>query len=363
MSKVLIFSDLHLHAHKDRVDRLQHCLDVLDWVFRQASVHSCKYIFFLGDLFHERAKIDVLNYLKTFEIFMKHMITDAADRDMYLLVGNHDMYHKERWDVNSVKPLTAIPRVHLVDRPIQMTLGNRKIDWMPHTDNPVKELNQLKKAYGGAGELLLGHMAVNGALLNIFYGTKADVIVEYDNDMVPVDPSIFADWPMTLLGHYHGAQQLDYNVEYVGSPLELTYGEAFQQKHCIVLDLNTMEKQYIINNFSPKHLIITPQDVKDENYDLNGNFVRLAIDGVKTKDLIDLKRELVQSYKILSLDTKHKDKKTEEDKTVIENARAILKDIRQMLQTYIKERGVPEGMDATRLFKSGEACLEKKTSS
>jgi DNA repair exonuclease SbcCD nuclease subunit len=357
--KVLNVADLHLHAHKDRVDRLHHCLDVLDWVFCVAEEKGCDAIFFLGDLFHERAKIDVLNYLKTFEVFMKHMGHDAVRRDMYLLVGNHDMYHRERWDVNSVKPLTAIPRVHIVDKPTRMLMGGRKIDWMPHTDNPVKVLADFKAAQGGAGDVLLGHAAVHGAALNIFFGTKADVIVEYDNDMVPVDSSVFADWPMTLLGHYHGAQILGHNVEYVGSPLELTYGEAFQQKHVIVLDLDTMEKEYVVNDFSPKHLLVTPQDVRDKNYDLNNNFVRLTLDNVKQKDLVDIKREILTDYKVLSLDTKVKDKKTAEDETVIKDAQAVFKNIEETLQTYMAGRGVPEGLAAARLLAAGKKCLEK----
>ena len=129
MSKALVFSDLHLHDHKDRVERLPACLEVLEWVFETAAEQDCKYIFFLGDLFHERSKIDVLNYLKTFEVFMKHMLHDGSDREMFLLVGNHDMYHKERWDINSVKPLSAIPRVSIIDTPTSLVLGGRKIDY------------------------------------------------------------------------------------------------------------------------------------------------------------------------------------------------------------------------------------------
>lgn len=359
--KALNVADLHLHAHKERVDRLHHCLDVLVWIFETAEKHDCDYIFFLGDLFHERAKIDVLNYLKTFEIFMKYMGGKHCKRDMYLLVGNHDMYHKERWDVNSVKPLTAIPRVHIVDKPTRMEIAGRKIDWMPHTDNPVKVLDEFKKANGGAGDLLLGHAAVHGAALNVFFGTKADVIVEYDNDMVPVDAAVFKDWPMTLLGHYHGSQILEHNVEYVGSPLQLSYGEAFQQKHVIVLDLETMEKEYVVNDFSPKHLLVTPQDIKDENYDLNNNFVRLTVDDLRHKELVDVKRKIITDYKVLSLDTKKKDKKTDEDKTVIQDAKAIFADTQQMLETYIKEKGVPDGLEAARLLLAGKKCLEKKT--
>jgi DNA repair exonuclease SbcCD nuclease subunit len=365
MSKALIFSDLHLHAHKDRVDRLENCVEVLHWIFRTAKERNCDYIFFLGDLFHEREKIDVLNYLRTFECFMEHMIKDAANRDVYLLVGNHDMYLKHRWDVNSVKPLTAIPRVHLIDKPTSTELGGRRIDWMPHTDNPVKELNALKKATGGAGDILFGHMSVHGALLNIFYGTKADVIVEYDNDMVPVDVSIFEDWKMTMLGHYHGAQKLNDKVEYVGSPHQLTFGEAFQEKHIILLDLDTLEKEYIVNNFSPKHYILSPQDIKDENYDLNGQFVRLAVDKLGGKEVVDLKKEIAEKYKVLSLDTKSKDKdkKVAEDQTVIDHAKTILLNTQQMLESYIEERGVPEGLDKVKLLMKGKECLEKKISS
>jgi DNA repair exonuclease SbcCD nuclease subunit len=360
MAKALIFADLHLHSHKDRVDRLHHCLSVLDWIFTQAAKHKVEYIFFLGDLFHERSKIDVLNYLKTFEVFMKHMIEDAADRDMYLLVGNHDMYHKERWDVNSIKPLTAIPRVHIIDKPTRTELGGKKIDWMPHTDNPVKVLDQFKKD-NGVGDVLFGHAAVHGATLNVYYGTKADVIVEYDNDMVVVNTDVFADWPMTLLGHYHGAQKLPNNVEYVGSPLELTFGEAFQQKHCIILDLDTMEKKYVVNKFSPKHLILTPQDIQNETYDLNGNFIRVSVDNLGSKDVVDMKRDIAAKYKVLSLDTKQREKKTEEDKTVIEDAKSILMNTEEMLKTYIKEKGVPTGLAQDRLFAAGKKCLEKRT--
>jgi hypothetical protein len=204
-------------------------------------------------------------------------------------------------------------------------------------------------------------MAVHGAKLNVMYGTKADVIVEYDNDMVPVDAKVFEDWSMTLLGHYHSAQHFSKTGEYLGSPLELTYGDAFQKKHVLILDLDTMEKKYVQNTFSPKHLILTPQDVINESYDLNGNFVRLATDSIKSKELVDIKRKIAQEYKVLSIDTKSKDKKSEEDKTVIQDARAILQDTQQMLRVYIKEKGVPDGLNESKLFASGMRCLENKT--
>lgn len=360
MAKALIFSDLHLHGHKDRVDRLHDCLRVLEWVFETAAKEKCEYIFFLGDLFHERAKIDVLNYLRTFEVFMKHMMDDTMrDCQMYLLVGNHDMYHKERWDINSIKPLSAIPNIHIVQSPVTTFFGGRRIDWLPHTENPIKELAELKKAGNGAGDILFAHIAVNGALTNTFYGVRSDVIVEYDNDMVVVNPDLFDDWGMTMMGHYHGAQKLTAKTEYVGSPLQLSFGEAFQKKHVVLLDLDTLEKTYIENTFSPKHLIVSPQDIENEAYNLNGQFVRIAVQNMGATGLIDLQRKVARESKPLTVDLKQSDKKTEEeDSTVIEEARAILTDTKQMLQQYIKDKGVPDGLDAARLLCAGEECLE-----
>lgn len=369
MSKALIFSDLHLHAHKDRIDRLDDCLQVLDWIFHTAVKHRCNYLFFLGDLFHERAKIDVMNYLKTFEVVMKHMIDDAADLDFYLLVGNHDMYHRTRWDVNSIKPISAIPRCHVIAQPTTMTFKGAAVDWMPYTEDQIRDIDKLKKSKEDSNfHLLLGHMAVHGAQTNLLYGMKSDVIAEFDNDMMPVDPAIFSPWKRTILGHYHGAQHLGDKVEYLGSPLQLSYGEAFQKKHVLILDLNTLKGEYIQNDFSPKHLIVTTKDIDDENYKLDGNFVRIGYENMSEIEKINLRRKITQDHKVLSLDFKPKDKKTELDQTVIEESKAILVDQDKMLASYIDTTGLPTvtdkkgatiTLDKSRLLRTGEKVIER----
>lgn len=360
MAKALVFSDLHLHSHKGRVDRLQDCLNALEWVFKTAISEKCDHIFFLGDLFHERFKIDAKNYLLTFEMFMKYMMDQSSNHDMYLLVGNHDMYHRtDRWDINSVKPLSAIPRVTIIQGPSSLEIGGRKIDWLPHTENPIKALDEFKE--NGVGDILFAHISVHGAKLNTLYGVRSDVFTEYDNEMVPVDVSLFNDWQMTMLGLYHGEQKLSDKVEYVGSPLHLSYGEAFQQKHIIVLDLETLEKKYIVNDFSPKHYIISERDALNDAYDLKSSFARITIDNIGKKELLDLQAKILATSP-LSLDFKQADKKPEEhDATVIEDAKSILTDTKQMLEKYMKDRGVPEGLDEKKLLTAGEKCLEKIT--
>lgn len=359
MSKALIFSDLHLHSHKESVGRLNDCLKVLDWIFNEASKHDVEHILFLGDLFHERSKIDVLNYLRTFETFMRHMLENDPKYHCWLLVGNHDMYLKEKWDVNSVKPLSAIPKVHIIQEPCTLNIGGVDIDFCPHTENPFKELQKLKN--GSKRKLLLGHMSVHGAKLNKLYGTKSDVIVEYDNDMVAVSADIFDDWEKTFLGHYHGAQNLNEKVEYVGSPLELSFGEAFEDKHIILFDLETFEKTYIKNTFSPKHYIIRPEEIGD--YDLNHNFVRIELDCRKAGQILDLRKTITSTYKVASLDFKEPDiKKNDDEIALVEDAKNILKDENEMLKIYMKRRGVPKELNNQKLETIGQKIITKSRS-
>lgn len=359
MPKALLFSDLHIHAHKDSVDRLTHCLQTLEWVFKTAHAEKVDHVLFLGDLFHERAKIDVLNYLRTYEVFDKYMTGNSAF-DIWMLIGNHDMYHQEKWDVNSVKPLTNNVNIHIVDKPSTIKIGGVNIDFCPHTENPIKELAELRKGRSTESlHLLLGHMAVHGAKLNKLYGTKADVIVEYDNGMFPVSVDVFKGWKQVFLGHYHGAQLLSQNVEYVGSPLQLSFGEAFEKKHVVILDLETLEKKYVENTFSPVHYIIGTEQI--DKYNLENNFVRIVLKDTSSKEMVDIKREIASKHKVASLDFKPPDKK-EQDQAIVEEAKALLHDEKELMKAHVQANAKSMGLAEDKLLKvMDKICSKAKT--
>lgn len=360
--KAVLFSDSHIHFHKGKVERLVDCLDVLKWVFQVAEDQKAEYIFFLGDLLQERSKIDLLSYVRTCEVFMEEMMTRGKTVKVFLLVGNHDMYHKTHWKINSIKPLTAIPNIFIVDKPTSFPVGRTRVDWLPHTDTPLEELGKFQKNPDGPA-ILLGHIAVKGAMLNAFYGIKSDLIVEHDSEMLMVDTTVFQMWDSVFLGHYHGAQKLSPTVEYLGSPLQLSFGEAFQDKHVVVLDLETLEKEYVVNTFSPKHYIITPDDVHNESYDLNGHFVRVVIEPTISKvDHSDLRRKIEETWNVATLDFKMKDRIAGDDKTMIEEAKQILEDEENMFESYTKAVGIPENLERDKLHKIGmELCSNLKT--
>lgn len=350
MGKVLLFSDIHIHPHKRRQDRLEDCLYVLDWVFSVAKDRGVKSVLFGGDLFHDRQKIDVYTYQRTFEIFSKWLPNN--DFKVYLVLGNHDLWFNEQTSISSVMPFSSIPNIVIVDKPTRMKIEGDYWDLIPFTHDPIKAMDILSEQEGEF-EYCLGHLAVDGAVL---HGSSiSDVSIEHDGEMVKVSPGMFKNYKKVFLGHYHAHQRLEPNVEYIGSPLQLSFGEAFQQKHIIEFDGKTQNEDYIINEFSPRHLVISPSDV--DKHDLNKNFVRIVVDDLSATDLIDMRKDISKDKMIGSLEIRQQKKRI--DKTVIDEAKSIMLREDDMIQQYVDLVGA-NGLDKDRLIEVGKMICQKE---
>jgi DNA repair exonuclease SbcCD nuclease subunit len=347
MGKVLLWSDLHIAPHKKEWKRLENCLDVLRWVFKTALQRGIKDIVFCGDLFHDRNKIDIYVYHRTFEVLQQYLSDNRMT--MYCLVGNHDMWHHEKRDITSVRPFEALPGFYFIDETCSIPIQGKVFDFLPFTHDPISMLTKLSGEQRSK-RVLCGHIAVDGAQLNAMHNTRAEVEIEHDGDMVKVSVDVFKDWQRVFLGHYHGEQKLTPTIEYIGSPLQLSYGEAFQFKHIVVYDTDTDEREYIRNDFSPVHWIIPASDI--EKYELKDNFVRLEVDDLAATDLMDLRNKIVKEYKVGSLEIKQAVKEVETNH-VIEDAKSILYKEDEMLERYIDEAGT-DGLDKAKLLEIGK---------
>lgn len=356
MSKVLVFSDLHIHAHKNSEDRLQDCLNVLDWVFQTALSRNIKTLLFCGDLFHDRQKIDVLAYQKTFEIFEKYLANSVnPPLNVYLLLGNHDLWYLEKCDVSSVFPLRNIPGVTVIDRPSTLEIEGKEISFLPYTHNPIADLSTIQNK--DKFKILCGHIAIDGAVMNKIYGIHSETSIEHDGDMIKVDANIFHDWHQVFLGHYHCEQQLSKNAEYVGSPLQLSFGEAFQHKHIIVYDLETHEKEYVRNKFSPQHFIIPKKDIS--KYDLNGNFIEIVLEDDADSEITDIRSSILHNNHPASL--RFKTEKKKDDDKIIKEATAVLNKQGEMLETWIdvQEKSGNLKLEKDKLLMIGKIICDK----
>jgi DNA repair exonuclease SbcCD nuclease subunit len=146
MSNVLLFSDIHIFPHKRKNERLEDCLKTLDWVFDVAQKEKIKNILFGGDFFHDRQKIEIYTYQKTFEILQKRLT--ESDLNLFLLLGNHDIWFNDNTNVSSVLPLSALPGVQVIKEPKRIKIEGHYWDFIPFTHNPLNSLEKLKKEDG-----------------------------------------------------------------------------------------------------------------------------------------------------------------------------------------------------------------------
>ena len=351
MGKVLLFSDIHIAAHKKSVERLNDCLKALEWVFETASKNNIQNIIFAGDLFQDREKIDIQTYHRTFDILVSNKIK------LWLLIGNHDMWLHDSWSYHSVKPFSAIENVTVIDDSCTLEIDGNLVDFLPYTHKPLEHLNKLRENLDKrvGRKTLITHLAIDNAQLNTLHNTRSEVAIEHDGDMVKVGPNVFEGWDQVWLGHYHGYQKikndLNIDIEYIGSTLQLNFGEAFQHKYVIVYDLETGNKEFIKNEFSPQHFIIPEKDI--DKYDIENNFIRIEIEdvGLGSSEIVDIKKNIEnlnpRSLKFVAAEKKEHDH-------LIKDAKAILEDEDKMVENY------PEQVDIGELEKDFLVEVGKK---
>lgn len=327
--QILLAADLHIAQHKKSTERLLDTIKVLQWVFETAHAREIEDVIIAGDLFQDRAKIDIQAYQWTFETFIKY----SQGLNVYVLLGNHDILHRLKCDVSSVRPFSALPNVTVIGEPCTQLIGGKKISFLPFTIDPAEDLKQIKN--DSKFKMLIGHLAVSGAKIAGGYHIS-DVMVEHDGDMTLVDTTVFDGWDQVFLGHYHQGQKVTDNIEYIGSPIELNFGEADEQKHIIAFDMDTKEKEYIVNNFSPKHLILEPDEV--DEYDLDGNFIRLEVDNLSAAEVIEVRKKILENHKVGSFAVHQKPTKKEEDQAVMQIAMANIFKHDEVVERWVQHQ-------------------------
>jgi|688.fasta_scaffold26197_3 DNA repair exonuclease SbcCD nuclease subunit len=353
----LIWTDIHIHPHKKSEQRLRDCLDTLEWVFRTAKEKNIKNILFGGDFFHDRSKIDLLTCHETFVAMKKYL---DGSLNLYMILGNHDLWFYEKSTVSSVTMLSSLPNVVIIDTPKSIIIDDIKWHMIPFTHNPIESMKHLEDDID-SNTYMLGHLAVDGAKLNSS-GSVSEVEIEHDGDMCKIDKSLFSKYKYGFLGHYHGYQILSNNLEYIGSPLQLSFGEANETKHILHLKINgdKFSKNYIENTFSPRHYAGTFDEIKSvQKEHLEKAFISLITnsdDKNSIKEEVDLLQEMgIKTVKIKKVTNKN----DIENADVVQTSKAILENTETMVSEYVKH--IKPDLDYEQLVIIGKSIVSATT--
>jgi DNA repair exonuclease SbcCD nuclease subunit len=213
--KAVVFTDIHFGLKSNSQAHNEDCLEFVKWATRLAKENDCETALFLGDWHNHRASINIvtLNYsLRALEHLSANFDT------VYFIPGNHDLYYRDKRDVQSVEWAKHLPNIVICN------------DWLHSGDVIVapwlvgddhKRISKLSAKY------MFGHFELPHFKMN--------AMVEMpDHGELNVDH--FTSFDTVFSGHFHLRQKRK-NVNYIGNCFPHNFADAGDHNRgCMILE-------------------------------------------------------------------------------------------------------------------------------
>lgn len=290
MGKILLTADFHLGLYGRTDDILTAAKSIRNY----ARQHNIKYVFILGDLFHDKQSINVEVAQKTYDFFKE--TKNIYGQEWITFPGNHDMYYKYSWKSTTLHPfsdvctvLEDIHRLELYGRRFWVVpfiaLDKAYMNVIDEIDNDSKE-----------SDIILTHIGCIGAMYNLCFLMQEQRAINFDHRAAG----------QVFTGHFHCYQRAGVRTHYVGSPIPFSFDEGVVDHGFVVYDCDIgthefvdlrplMKKDNLGQIIPPNMITIGTEQLKTlEQSEITGNCFRIVMD----KPLIE--DEIVQYRKLLT---------------------------------------------------------------
>lgn len=346
MAKIIITADIHNGIHGKLLDTIWS----MEIISKFAEEHSIKEVLVLGDLFHDRVSlnIEVLN-----AVFDQLSKSKARKQEWFVFPGNHDMYLKNSWDVNSLHIFKDA--ITVIEKPGNIVLHDQNFIILPFIHYEADYMEALNKIENKKTDILLTHIGINNATLNECFLLKHWSIVNFEN----------ATYKHVFVGHFHCHQTVG-KCTYPGSPIAFRFDEGVVDHGFIVYDTET-EKYEFHNIYTegkkysdyrpPDYITIEDKMLKKYIDTVKGNYVRIILNKEYTIDELNrLRTLLTQTYGALHVSWYLFEKDMKEIRSTNEEVKNY--DQEKLFQEYVKE-DKPEDIKTELLFKLHAAILRE----
>jgi DNA repair exonuclease SbcCD nuclease subunit len=202
-NRAACFTDIHFGNKNNSKQHNRDCAEFVDWFIEQSK--DCETCIFLGDWHHHRASVNVSTLNHSVENVGK--LSRAFER-VYMIMGNHDLYYREKRDLNSLPYADLFENVTLIEDNFVQD-GVALIPWL--VEDEWKKLNKVKCRY------MFGHFE-----LPYF---KMNAMVEMP-DHGGINAEHLQGPEYVFTGHFHKRQNKG-NVHYLGSPFGHNYADTW----------------------------------------------------------------------------------------------------------------------------------------
>lgn len=201
--RVMCMTDMHFGLKYNSAQHNQDVIDYFNWFIKEAKSRNCDTCICLGDWHHHRSNISIL----TLDYTMRGLrLLNDNFKHTYILVGNHDLFYKERREVHAMVVGQEFPNITIVDN-ITVTGDVALVPWMVHEE--WKTVKDIKAKY------MFGHLELPGFYMNAM--VKMPDTGELSSTHLTAQDYVFS-------GHFHKRQN-NGNIHYIGNPFGHNYSD------------------------------------------------------------------------------------------------------------------------------------------
>tara|TARA_B100001287_G_scaffold45673_1_gene34692 strand:- start:3456 stop:4466 length:1011 start_codon:yes stop_codon:yes gene_type:complete len=242
--KAAVFTDIHFGLKGNSKIHNQDCENFIDWYIDQAKQNNCETGIFCGDWHHNRNSLNLTTMDSTIRCMEK---LGQSFEKFYFFDGNHDLYYKDKRDVNSTAFAKHIPGITFIDS-IYEEEDVALVPWL--VGDEWKKISKIKAKY------LFGHFELPSFYMNAMVQMP---------DHGELKAEHFKNQEYVFSGHFHKRQKQG-KIHYIGNAFPHNYADAWDDaRGMMILDReNNEEPSYINWPDCPKYRTVKLSQLIDE---------------------------------------------------------------------------------------------------
>ena len=278
--KAAVFTDIHLGLKGNSKVHNDDCERFVDWYIEQAKANNCETGIFCGDWHHNRNSLNLTTMDATIRCMEK---LGRSFEKFYFFDGNHDLYYKDKRDVNSTAFATYIPGITFIDE-IYQEEDVALVPWL--VGDEWRKIKDIKSKY------MFGHFELPSFYMNAMVQMP---------DHGELKAEHFQHQEYVFSGHFHKRRKQG-KIHYLGNAFPHNYADAWDDSRgMMILDReNDKEPEYLNWDDCPKYRTTTLSKLLDPNQDIikSNMYLRVTIDvPISYEEAQFIKETYITQYK------------------------------------------------------------------
>ena len=258
--KAAVFTDIHFGLKGNSKVHNDDCERFIDWYIEQAKENGCETGIFCGDWHHNRNSLNLTTMDATIRSMEK---LGEAFEQFFFFDGNHDLYYKDRRDINSTAFGRYIPGITFVDE-ITTVDDVTLVPWL--VGDEWRKIEKIKSKY------MFGHFELPSFYMNAMVQMP---------DHGELKAEHFKHQKYVFSGHFHKRQKQG-AIHYLGNAFPHNYADAWDDdRGMMILDReNDAEPVYLNWDDCPKYRTTTLSKLLDPSSDIvkPNMYLRVTLD-------------------------------------------------------------------------------------